>query len=448
MTITPSTTPCPVSWCPGAVHHEWDRGERYHVAETLSIAGDVIDPTGLPETVTTNPAWPGHLPGVTVTAEACEDEVGVCPTVVVISNGRDVGTQLVSWEQVRQVIDAMRAAAELAFGADPQQPDEQLDAAYERGRQQGLDDAAEAVEPFPQQRATSTRRWPRWSTGPDTRRTSTGWCPQRSGCARPTTDWPGDHHDQVHRDHRRGHLPDLRRQVEEMWPSVYALRNDKSAFWREFIRFEMLKGVLNAADVEPCPVPWCDHADTHAWDYAVHDGRDDESGASDRIERDVRKHSRVITDVTVEAMEFSAYRHRIGGVDPGGDQPLISVEEVDSRGPQEAEAHIAALQEAARVAFGGVPIALAERAVLDAVRELANGSAGQNAVIEAWERLTVARTDVEQRCGATVASPAAHCDGRSPACWPNWTRPTPGCSTGETGRCGRPGCWTRLWREL
>ena len=106
-----------------------------------------------------------------------------------------------------------------------------------------------------------------------------------------------------------------------MWPSVYALRNDKSAFWREFIRFEMLKGVLNAADVEPCPVPWCDHADTHAWDYAVHDGRDDESGASDRIERDVRKHSRVITDVTVEAMEFSAYRHRIGGVDPGGSRP-------------------------------------------------------------------------------------------------------------------------------
>jgi hypothetical protein len=139
--------------------------------------------------------------------------------------------------------------------------------------------------------------------------------------------------------------PELQRQLAELWPSVYAVR-DEHVYMTEFERFELLLSVLNMVDVAPCP-EWCDESGTHSWTYELHRPAPGKVGRIDRSHQ-----HEVVEGVTVEMIEFDPSCYALGEVDPGDDQPFVAVIEFDLHNLGEVEAHIAALREAARIAFG------------------------------------------------------------------------------------------------
>ena len=95
----PSVTPCPVPWCPDNGHHVWTHDdlttERRHSMRVL------VTPTGFGR-------------DIVVTAEVYETPAGTEPLVDL-----ENADQLSSRAQVERVIDAMREAADLAFGPSP-----------------------------------------------------------------------------------------------------------------------------------------------------------------------------------------------------------------------------------------------------------------------------------------------------------------------------------------
>lgn len=143
--------------------------------------------------------------------------------------------------------------------------------------------------------------------------------------------------------------PELQRQLAELWPEVYALRDEGPSYMTEFGRLELLLSVLNMVDVTPCP-DWCDESGTHSWTYELH------HPAPGKVGRVNRSHQHeVVEGVSVEMIEFDRSCHDLGEVESGDDQPIVAVTEFDLRNHEEVDAHIAALREAARIAFGGVP---------------------------------------------------------------------------------------------
>ena len=139
---------------------------------------------------------------------------------------------------------------------------------------------------------------------------------------------------------------------------------------------------LEAPSVTPCPVPWCPDNGHHVW---THDDLTTERRHSMRVLVTPTGFGRDIV-VTAEVYET-----------PAGTEPLVDLDNADQLSSRaQVERVIAAMREAADLAFGRVeglnnPETPAELAVLHAVQEMAAGRVGQNAVIEAWERLTVAR---------------------------------------------------------
>ncbi len=105
VTITstvPSITPCPVDWCPAAGSHAWS--DLYPMPELMRIHKLV--------TLDVPNGYGGR--NLVVAAEVHEDGEDA-PTPGVELYDAD---SLQSWEQVRQVVGAMIAAAELAFGPE------------------------------------------------------------------------------------------------------------------------------------------------------------------------------------------------------------------------------------------------------------------------------------------------------------------------------------------
>lgn len=120
MTITtlPDTqvTPCPVDWCPDTGHHEWSRlnpasdPERWHTLKVLEFVGDDGPPSST------------H-----VAAECYETAAGHVQTTVDLFNGY---AQLLDRGEVTELVDAIKRAADAAFGPSPLAEHEaELDAA-------------------------------------------------------------------------------------------------------------------------------------------------------------------------------------------------------------------------------------------------------------------------------------------------------------------------------
>ena len=104
MTITPtapSVTPCPVTWCPCAGHHKWSRlnlssdPERWHTVTMLEFVDD--DGAAHPQ----------------VTAECYETATGHVQTTVDLFTGY---VQLLNRGEVTELVDAIKRAADFAFG--------------------------------------------------------------------------------------------------------------------------------------------------------------------------------------------------------------------------------------------------------------------------------------------------------------------------------------------
>ena len=160
----------------------------------------------------------------------------------------------------------------------------------------------------------------------------------------PTSDFPPD-----------ATVAEMRTHLLAMWPGVHATYDRSPSVFcggpnyrAAFSRFEMLKAELEAADTEPCPVSWCDSSGAHRWSYQLH------YPAPDQVARHDRNHRhKVSSSVSVEVVEFDPSCYTLPGeVDPGDDEPVVAVEEIDLHNQDEVEAHIAALREAARIAFG------------------------------------------------------------------------------------------------
>ena len=148
-------------------------------------------------------------------------------------------------------------------------------------------------------------------------------------------------------------VAEMRSRLVATWPVVAATYDRSVDFGGDRYRiafdgFEMLKATLEAADTEPCPVSWCDRAGSHGWSYQLH------HPAPDLVDRVNRGHRHQVSDaVTVELVEFDGGCYSIPGfVEPGDDDPVIAVDALDLCSLDEVEAHIAALREAARIAFG------------------------------------------------------------------------------------------------
>ena len=111
----PSVTPCPVPWCPDNGHHVWTarpdhsaEPERWHTATVLEFVDD--DGAAHPR----------------VTAEQYET-AGYSQTTVELFNGH---AQLLDWGEVNELVDAIKRAADVAFGPSPLAEHEaELDAA-------------------------------------------------------------------------------------------------------------------------------------------------------------------------------------------------------------------------------------------------------------------------------------------------------------------------------
>lgn len=149
-------------------------------------------------------------------------------------------------------------------------------------------------------------------------------------------------------------VDEMHEHLVAMLPGVWATYDHSTDFGgaeyrRAFDRMELLKSIMETADVEPCPVPWCDESPAHGWKYQIH-----HPGPGD-VSRHDRAHGRQVSEeVEVVLTEFDPRCYGLGEVDPGDDQPVVSVQEVDLHNLGEVEAHIAALHEAARIAFGEV----------------------------------------------------------------------------------------------
>lgn len=97
----PPVTPCPVTWCPCAGHHEWSRlnlssdPERWHTVKMLEFVDD--DGAAHPQ----------------VTAEHYETTAGYSQTTVELFSGY---AQLLNRGEVTELVDAIKRAADVAFG--------------------------------------------------------------------------------------------------------------------------------------------------------------------------------------------------------------------------------------------------------------------------------------------------------------------------------------------
>ena len=159
-----------------------------------------------------------------------------------------------------------------------------------------------------------------------------------------------------------------------------------------------------APTITPCPVAWCPDAGHHEWVELSWKG----SGDWQRI------HSRRLDTDGLFLLKY--YENQDGPRNQRDPDPLddyghavVDLDEVlEIRQVQNidvaARLHLA-MGDAVAIATSNpgctedtsaVRRVLAERAVLDAVQEMTNGRAGQNAVIEAYERLTLARAELAE----------------------------------------------------
>lgn len=99
---------CPVDWCPGVDFHEWDVPVSPDDSASRTHALPVLD------------VQTGEYSAVRVEAEYYETTEGVAVRSVQIPGN----SELFTWGQVDQVINALREAATLAFGPVPASAEE------------------------------------------------------------------------------------------------------------------------------------------------------------------------------------------------------------------------------------------------------------------------------------------------------------------------------------